>query len=194
MTEHPENERLAAWNSDFLKELSKDVGAASERLRQEDTPVARRSYTRAVFAEVEGITNYLKVLSLRTPLSFSAAELAMLKEETYSVNDKGEAYAQLKFVRIEDNLLFALRMYLKDLSIVPNIKRDDKGWSAFKKAVGIRNRVTHPRSLNDLLITDDELHEVSVANRWFAFTVVHNLLRAVDELRARTGEDQEDIP
>jgi hypothetical protein len=69
------------------------------------------------------------------------------------------------------------------------IERDGSGWQAFRKAVAIRNRITHPREIRDLLITDAELEDVTRAYHWFTYTVVNNLQNAVVELRKRVGEN-----
>ena len=114
------------WNSAFLRELTQDSGSASEQLRAApDSQIARRAYVRSTFGMVEGITNYLKTLALRVGESnrdlFTAAETALLREESYAVNAKGEAYVQPRFIKIEDNLVFALRMYLRGTRHLSNL-------------------------------------------------------------------------
>jgi hypothetical protein len=177
------------WDSAFLRELTQDSASASEQLRSTpDSQIARRGYVRSTFGMVEGITNYLKTLALRAGernrALFTAAETALLREESYAINAKGEAYVQPRFIKIEDNLVFALRMYLRGTPTSLELERDGPGWKAFKDAIAIRNRVTHPRSLEDLLLTDPEVDSIRRADRWFHFTVISNLLEAA----FRTGE------
>jgi hypothetical protein len=182
------------WNSAFLRELSGDVGAASEQLRASpDSQVTRRSYIRSLFSMIEGITNYLKTLALRAGESnrnlFTPAETALLREESYAIDNKGEAYVQPRFIKIEDNLVFALRMYLRDKPVPLEIERDGVGWNAFREAIVIRNRITHPRSLDDLSVKDSEVGKIRQAEHWFHFTVISNLLEAAFRLRELAGEN-----
>jgi hypothetical protein len=182
------------WNSAFLRELSRDVAAASEQLRATpDSQVTRRGYIRSLFSMIEGITNYLKTLALRAGESnrnlFTPAETALLREESYAINNKGEAYVQPRFLKIEDNLVFALRMYLHDKPVPLEIERDGVGWNAFREAIVIRNRITHPRSLDDLSVTDSEVEKIRQAEHWFHFTVISNLLEAAFRLRELAGEN-----
>ena len=87
---------------DFVIALSEDVETAGEALEQEDSPYARRTFIRAVFSTIEGTTNLLKADALmasampRAQGLFSPAELAMLREETYGMNEKGEATTQTR--------------------------------------------------------------------------------------------------
>lgn len=181
-----------SYESAFLAELAQDVRVSASALAAQDTQAHRRSYVRTVFASIEGTANHLKIIALErgvaSPTLFSNAEIAILREEAYALNAKGEAYVQPRFLRTEDNLVFALRMYMRDLPAAFEIDRGGRGWQSFIQALSIRHRVTHPRRVADLEISDDEMKHVHGAYAWFNYTVVNNLLNAVTELRRRTGE------
>ena len=70
--------------------LSSDVAAARAAMVSNDTQFARRQFVRTTFAKLEGLTSTLKQLCLRPPTTYSAAESALLREETFSLDDKGE--------------------------------------------------------------------------------------------------------
>ena len=182
MTNEPESQEIH-----FIQELTDDVLIAGETIRIRDTQAGRRSYTRAVFAAIEGTANHLKILALQwaaeNPRLFSNAEIALLREEGYALNAKGEAYTQPRFIRTEDNLVFALRMYMRDLPAEFEIDRGGRGWQSFLDGLGVRHRVTHPREIEDLRITDEEMETIQSAFEWFSYTVINNLLNAVTELR-----------
>lgn len=107
-------ERWREWAA-FRHELGEDTYAARTQVtRRGSSQLNRRTFVRALFAEIEGTINHLKNDALDTQSSlFNPAELAMLRDETYGVDGQGNAHTQLKFVRIENNLLFALRSYLR---------------------------------------------------------------------------------
>src|SRR6266699_4525903 len=97
---HSEDERLREAVSKLGRELtpifylwaalSSDVAAARAAMVSNDTQFARRQFVRATFAKLEGFTSTLKQRCLRSPKNYSAAQIALLREETFSLDDKGE--------------------------------------------------------------------------------------------------------
>jgi hypothetical protein len=43
----------------------------------------------------------------------------------------------------------------------------DKGWTTFKDAMEIRNRITHPKKVGDCWIFEPDLQIVTSAYEWF---------------------------
>jgi len=109
------------------------------------------------------------------PEEFSQAELVLLAEKTYDISDKGEAEERPYLGQIGKNLKFAFRCFAKafDLKFKPDYGGD--GWQAFRQAVKIRNRITHPKTPASMAIKDDELAAMYKALCWFLDTY-HNLL------------------
>src|SRR4030095_6199855 len=70
-------------------ELVGDVEAARAAMVSNDTQFTRRQFARATFAKLEGFTSTLKQQCLRSPQDYSAAEIALLREETFSLDNKG---------------------------------------------------------------------------------------------------------
>ena len=64
-----------------------------------------------------------------------------------------------------------------------SIDYSDARWSAFKRALKVRHRVTHPRPARDLDITDDELADCRASVMWVMTTLLRNLVEQVDENR-----------
>ncbi len=94
---------------DMVKLLIKDANTCESHIRKEDSQFWRRALVRAVFALIEGGTYRVKQAALGAAESqlvlpteeaqpiFSAAEILLLKEESYEVSEKGEPYVQPKF-------------------------------------------------------------------------------------------------
>lgn len=173
--------------TDFVDELGHDVTEAEKLLRLVSSQTNRRAYTRTAFSAIEGIANNLKlqVLDEMEPRDLSIAELATLREEAYSINGKGEPYAQPRFIRLEDNLAFALRMYMRLHGLECEIDRSGTGWQSFKNALQIRHRVTHPRRADDLMISDVEIGTVELAYGWFMQTVIANMTKVNAHLQSQ---------
>src|SRR5262245_38498365 len=80
--------------------LRADVAQALNDAKQHGSQYHRRMYVRAVFAAVEAAVFLMKKEVLGRPDigRYGIEELALLREESYALNSKGEAFAQPKFL------------------------------------------------------------------------------------------------
>lgn len=152
--------------------LTQDVVTCAKLTEGEDkTESAARSFVRSVFAMIEGCVFNLKqsalTLSKHGRGAFTQAELAMLEEVSYDLTDKGETKQQPKFIRLPQNVKFAFTCAARAFQVEFTLVVDDTGWSTFKQAQVIRNRITHPKSTNDLKLSDEEIQTVADAGTWF---------------------------
>ena len=185
------------------RELQADVEAAARGAADPENYQASRFYIRAFFALIEGHIWGLKRAALKhaeaaaalediflsatggvypgrtyyTPLS--GGELALLKNEFFSINNQGEAKPdKQRRLPFELNLKFACRTYAKSWGQEFKLDvQDFKGWTAFKKARNIRNRITHPAHPESLKIKPDERRTINEAVEWFVrnISVLHNM-------------------
>ena len=153
--------------------LGRDVSRSFESLNKSPKDEFwRRVVVKNVFTFLEGCTFGFKRLALHQSeiyeVEFSPAEVAMLKEEKHVLNSKGEAETQERnFQRFIPNLRFALNCFAKshgfafdfDISEVP-----------LKELEDLRNRITHPKKLSDLTITDDDIKKAQKVGQWFLDT------------------------
>lgn len=156
--------------------LSADVEYFSSLLfKDTTTDIQKRAYVRAVFAFLEGTVFGYKRMVLRLSQygkgSFSEAEIALLKEQSYDLTDQGKAVVQQKFLRFDRNLRFTFDACVRAYGVQHSLDVGGVGWDAMMKAFKLRNRITHPKNDADLSITEDELMTVMNAFSW----VLNNL-------------------
>ncbi|KOR90381.1 hypothetical protein [Paenibacillus solani] len=110
---------------------------------------------------------------------YNEAEIALLKEESYTLNNKAEAVSRSNFLPTADNFRFALNIYMRNS---PHYKLDlsDGGWETFNKVLKIRHRIVHPKAINDFMIADIDLEIVTKGYRWFNWVVLSALLNLVE--------------
>lgn len=151
---------------DLVEVLMNDVTLACTALVPSADQYARRTAFRAAFAAVEGITAYLKEQALLRPEDYTSEELAVLREEGYALTDTGEISVSRRRLPSSFNFVFAARMAIRPL--VPDfvMGRKDPGMLAFTRAIQVRHRITHPKHLDDVHISDQELHILIEALRW----------------------------
>ena len=133
----------------------------------------RRNSTRAVFAFVEGVTNFLKSSSIEYGSVFGgqllADEIGLLtgKGEPY-INERGDvAYSRPPFPKFLNDVRFAFKMFAKSLCFSQELQVGDNGWSQLRQSVEIRHRVVHPKDVAELEITDEEVETIESALEWF---------------------------
>ena len=185
------------------RELQADVEATARAASDPENHQACRFFIRAFFALVEGHIWGLKRAALKhseagaaleeiflsatggvypgrtyyTPLS--DGEIALLKNEFFRINSQGEAVLdKQRRSPFELSLKFACRTYAKSWGQKFKLDvQDTKGWTAFKKARDIRNRITHPAEPENLRIKPDERRTINEAIEWFVknIAVLHNM-------------------
>jgi hypothetical protein len=165
--------------------LFEDAFYFKEQLEKQDNQFMRRAYVRSVFAAIEGNTFNMKQTALlvgrRAGADFSEEDIALLKEESYDLNDKGEAYSQTKFIQLPKNVRFAFKTYAHAFQVNFELKVDDKGWMNFKEALDLRHRLTHPKSVTDINVTDADLTKVKVAEEWYARNVYDLFVKCLSD-------------
>jgi hypothetical protein len=167
----------------FLSELSLMLGELSADINfcetgmQDSRSQWRRLYVRSVFAAIEGFAFFLKQHTLNRRMidcydSFKKGtpdlplrDLALLFEESYTLKDNGEPQTTNAKLRTLPNLLFALSSFAQSVGSKWQIRKD-AGFAALTNAVRIRDRLTHPKTLDALTVTDKELDAVKQAFGW----------------------------
>jgi hypothetical protein len=160
---------------DVYRILSADMESAIAYSAAHSTPFAHRTIVRTFFSLVEGLAFQLRQVTVASlepyPDRLTTAELALLREERYFLNNKGEPEAGENFQRFLPNILFTLRCYGKNhgASFAPDTS--NHGWQAMQHAVGVRNRITHPKSVADLTLTEHDQMRLIDASKWWKKTL-----------------------
>jgi len=69
------------------------------------------------------------------------------------------------------------------------IEKNSKEWSSFNEALKIRDRLTHPKSTNDLIISDVELEAVEKTFMWYFASIIAILNSAKKSLETLLAND-----
>nr|WP_290695070.1 hypothetical protein [Halomonas sp. UBA3074] len=171
-----------------FKVLSEDIEGIRLYGQEHPTDLAHRTLLRTHFSFIEGMAYQLRQVALYSASEhlgfFSPEELAILKEEKYGLNKKGEIEVQGNFQKLRPAILFSIRCYCKihGAEFEPDTSRH--GWDAIGKYQVIRNQLAHPKSTADLKITDEKLKCSQDAAEWFKGTLLA-MFHACDEADAK---------
>jgi hypothetical protein len=174
---NPEDERLREGVANIAREmgpiiqlwieLEVDVAKARAAMVSNDTQFARRQFVRATFAKLEGFTSALKQLCLRSSTTtYSPEEIALLREETFTLDDKGEPRVTASHLKLAANIQFAFRMYARFCDLRFSLHTSECEWSDLKLAMAVRNRLMHPKKPEDLTVSEPEVEAASRASAW----------------------------
>lgn len=189
MNRPPQRQEDSLVDFELVDTLTRDVAAVCAALVSRPDQPGRRTAFRTAFAAVEGITYYFKQQALRDPDRYSPEELALLREEGYGLSLAGEVSVTFRRLPSVYNFFFAARMAIRPLQPDVVIDRRDPGLLAFTRSIQVRHRITHPKRLADLHITDDELRSLGEGLKWcygllirFEEAVVAEMRKAQEEI------------
>ena len=156
----------------FFKILANDVIIAEGKLDQAEPQFRRRSYVRAVFALIEGMTFAMKQFTLaaheqRDDSTFSPKELARLQGKQNYRDCKGIVQKVRRSDGIADDLKFAFKTFAQARGSTYTLKTSGREWQLFKEAIKLRNRITHPKAGDDLTICDEEMKKIQKVAAWY---------------------------
>ena len=168
----------------LLKTLADDVQWALDHLAQVDTPTTRRNLLRSIIAAAEGISwaYRMHVMSLARHFDVATPLIEMaFAEASYAVTEKGLIVEQARHISLTAMIRLTTRVAQ---TICPDLQVDFgvEGWSALKRAIAARNRITHPKQPDELLLSDDEIETAKAGFFWFsemAMGVMESTLKAL---------------
>lgn len=167
--------------------LTEDLNLAEEYWQIEKTAYAKRALIRAFFAAVEGLSYQLRQVTLATLENtefITTAELALLKEERYDLDDKGRAKTKENYLPFHKSFLFSISSYAKNHGVTFEVDKSQPGWQAMQDTIRARNNVTHPKSPKSLMLSDADLKDLMEASQWWQATLL-SLFKACEEADVR---------
>jgi hypothetical protein len=130
----------------------------------------RRSLVRAIFAHNEAVTYAIKSLAIcRTPSSKTASveDRYLAKEIAFELDDKGLIRSTRAKLRFLPNLKFAFHLYSRLRDFEFTLDTGCEGGGKLVASIRVRDRLTHPKSLESLEVKNEEIRDVLTAFFWF---------------------------
>ncbi|MFN0045045.1 MAG: hypothetical protein ACKVOS_01075 [Sphingorhabdus sp.] len=158
----------------FCGVLGYDALEAMIKMEANESQPARRDFVRTAFAAIEGwLWLYRQniqemVASIRglTPLERSAFE-----EKSFGINETGQLKEQERFVPLTAMFRFVVKLAEKEFG-ERLIDFSSADWQNFNHAIRIRNRITHPKTIEDLNLSKQDIELVRGALLWAFANVV----------------------
>jgi hypothetical protein len=156
------------WSS-FRNELTK-LEPLIDKKKSNDY---NRVYARSLFSMIEGTSYRLRQILLQrhneNKISLSKEQIIALSGISIEIKDNGNLKFNQKNYPFVNLFLFTYSTYCKSYNkseIFAKYKFDDR-YDLFKKAISIRNRVTHPKNVKDVFISGLDIMLLESALKWF---------------------------
>jgi len=159
---------------DMTKALIGDVEKAIQALgdlRSGFDQFWARTLVRSFFALVEACTHELKNVVLQAAangvITLSDGERAVLSDVTFDVSSDGSILERPRFVPIERHLRLLHTLMDRLFGSDAALPVSDHRFGKFKASIHIRNRITHPKSIDDTSLSNSEVETVMLAASWY---------------------------
>ncbi len=162
----------------FLNVFVGDMTEADELIAKDSSSFNRRTYIRSSLSLIEACTWQIKqaCLMFNSPnraTNLSDKDREFLKEK----NAKGKnKFTPIYESIIETNILFNKVFFGSNI----NLELEKQPGQCFlKKAIEIRNNITHPKQSNAYIISDEHIEVCRKTTNWYSDIV----LKYIDELK-----------
>lgn len=171
----------------LIHALVGDVELALQRCQSEDSESNRRAAIRTIFAGIEGALWIAKssAVGLAPALArLTVHEIACLREEGYSVTAAGKVKSQPKFTPVHTSVKLLIAI-MRRIKADYELDLNHPAWAYLHNSTAVRNRLTHPKSRDDLVVSSEE-----VAEAWGAFNWMLALTIDALSILTQTGEER----
>ena len=131
----------------------------------------RRFYIRAVFALAEAFVEQHRLLLLELcaarRIELSKNTRKKLSEIREVLGDDGELVVKKQYLQIFEKIKEVYKAAACGFEQKLTVTFGDVRWTNFKAAMEVRDRITHPKKVEDCWIFDDALRSVTDAYDWF---------------------------
>ena len=95
-------------------------------------------------------------------------------------------------IKLLANLIYSFDAYGRAFGIDGALDISDNRWDSLKRALKIRHRITHPKNLTDLVISNQEWQLIENAKDWFNNNLTGLMDKSVAKLNswARPKDDK----
>lgn len=171
--------------TEFIRILLGDVQWALDHATLSNTAAERRNLLRTIISAAEGASWVYRIHVLAMAKEFDAATPQMemaFAEASFAVSARGDIVEQPRYIPLTAMIRLATKVAQ---TFCPDLKVDfsNAGWQKLKNAISARNRITHPKKTDDLILSDAEMEDAKVGFFWFLDMSAYVMEQTIRELR-----------
>lgn len=153
---------------ELIGKLREDIASAYGALEEsKSSQYLRRCVVRSIFSFIEAVIESIKwELRSSVRLDEFKGQLSDREKETlgslHVVGPRDD-----RFLPLDQNIKRTFRLAAKVWQLKTfRLDTDGEGFQNFLRAKSARNRLTHPKTVHDIEVTDDDMHCHTIAGMW----------------------------
>jgi len=167
------------YRNELIEQLQKDAIYNYEEYLKSNSQISLRNYIRSLFSLYEGVlanlreklANRIQTLYLIGALNeINIHDLYLLMDEAVSINERGGVNKKFNANSFEKLLKFVIKKACELNKIEDQIF--NQGWNDFKSFIKIRDRITHPKYEEGILVSEDDYKIIENAKKWWDKTLI----------------------
>lgn len=136
-----------------------------------DYEYSARQLIRAIFAYIEAVTFSVKAWSagycMDNNIEITPQERYFATDTEYDLNDRGEVIETVARIPLARNIRFAISMHRRAHGVSEPFNASIEWWSCMRKAIRVRDRLTHPKLPGDLDVSGEDIVDALKAKAGF---------------------------
>ena len=149
--------------AEFFNLLVSDCCKAAALWDEFDDDFSKRSYVRTVFAFIEGNTYRLKQICL---LIHSHKIYGLTEKQIHKVLEVKKDGKKV-IVPTTENIELSFELYSEMFNVENPLDTRGQDWLNLKLALEVRHRLTHPKSVEDLMLSSEDMAIVGLACNYY---------------------------
>jgi len=145
--------------------LLEDVIDEYRLVSKDSSDVRRRSFIRVVFSSIEAYLYQCRQVLLREAKELSPAVVGLLKETRYKFSTKGAKELE-DYMPFLDSYVFTFQTMIQLHQPDYRIDNNSADWNNFVALRKKRDRLTHPKTLEDIYITQSDIDLARKVFNW----------------------------
>jgi len=150
--------------------LNDDLSDARDIFETNNFEFAARTFVRTMSAEFEArlfqLQRLLLFMTEYEENDLTIHEQIILRGQSAHIKSNGKVGITARYYPFQDNLIFTLQIAKNFFGSHVKCDTKDPRWSDVKNFVAIRNRITHPKTIEDLGISASEADSLNRAQDW----------------------------
>lgn len=172
LKKYAESEQIKEETEKMIMKMNDDITKIIELERKESkSEEFRRMAVRTIFSDIEGICFLMKVNALLLGqiknIDFRREEIALINEESYYLANNGKVKTGRAYLDSKSNFRFVFKILARAKKSDFELDVSGIEWNNYQEAIKIRNRITHPKKLEDLIISEEDYEKAFKVYGWF---------------------------
>ncbi len=172
LKKYAESEQIKEETEKMIMKMNDDITKIIELERKESkSEEFRRMAVRTIFSDIEGICFLMKVNALLLGqiknIDFRREEIALINEESYYLANNGKVKTGRAYLDSKSNFRFAFKILARAKKSDFELDVSGTEWNNYQEALRIRNRITHPKKLEDMIISEEDYEKAFKVYGWF---------------------------